>query len=612
MSDSRRKVLLVQLPIPPPGPQPIRGNVPLAAGYLKLLAENRGLGEAFAIEILAPSLANTLGDQGLVEEILGRQPWLVGFTCYLWNIGRTLWIAEQLKQARPDIGVVLGGPEITDDNAWVLAHPAVDYAAIGEGEQTFAELLQSLRTRHSSTAGGIADFHGTVAGLWSRGCAGMPLPRAPLKNLDEISSPYLAGILDAAEEQTLFLETVRGCAFRCKFCYYPKSYDALYFVSPERVAENLEYAVRHEVKEIVLLDPTLNQRRDLADFLRLLARYNANRQWTCFGELRAEGINAEKARLLREANFAEVEVGLQSLDPRAQQLMDRTVSLKAFERGAKALLDEGITVRVDLILGLPGDTPDSIRRGIEYLEHSKLYSEVQVFNLSILPGTAFRHEAQQLGLRYQPRPPYYVLETPTLSLEQLYELMDEAQEAFQLEFDPSAPPSLEPIETTGLAAASAGPLRAWRIDLDGQSDDLPPAARWAQAFTLTLRSSDFDRTYRHAADLVRRVMAPNPHSSLDVILEPTGDPKCLTRRTLASILDACFGDSTYLDMYYSMHPNRLLGAKRLVVVLPLSQREQFGSAWIEEVGDFATIVWRGGLPPGAVEIGLSAHEQRIP
>ena len=140
----RRTVVLVQLPIPPLGPEPIRGNVPLAAGYLKLFAEQRGLGSYYAIDILPTPLANTLGDHALVAALAEREPWLVGFTCYLWNIERTLWIARELKRRRPETHVVLGGPEITADNAWVLEHDAYDFAVIGEGEQTFANLLLAL------------------------------------------------------------------------------------------------------------------------------------------------------------------------------------------------------------------------------------------------------------------------------------------------------------------------------------------------------------------------------------------------------------------------------------------------------------------------------------
>src|SRR5687767_14825299 len=117
MSAIPRKVVLLQLPIPPAGPLPIRGNIPLAAGYLKLLAGTRGLETAgYDIEIFPPRLANSLGDVALVEAILERRPWMVGLTCYLWNIERSLWIAEELKRRRPELLILLGGPEITADN----------------------------------------------------------------------------------------------------------------------------------------------------------------------------------------------------------------------------------------------------------------------------------------------------------------------------------------------------------------------------------------------------------------------------------------------------------------------------------------------------------------
>src|SRR5207253_2933947 len=93
---TRRRVLLVQLPIPPLGPAPIRGNVPLAAAYLQLYAERKGLSPFYEIDLLPAAQANTLGDRAFVETLAARDPWLVGFTCYLWNIERTLWIAREL------------------------------------------------------------------------------------------------------------------------------------------------------------------------------------------------------------------------------------------------------------------------------------------------------------------------------------------------------------------------------------------------------------------------------------------------------------------------------------------------------------------------------------
>ncbi len=603
--------LLVQLPIPPPGPQPIQGNVPLAAAYLKLFAQRRGL-QGWQIEILPAQLCNRLGDRALVAAILDRKPQLVGFTCYLWNIERTIWIAGQLKarapctHGRPEIRVLLGGPEITCDNRWVLEEPAIDLAVIGEGEQTFVDLLAALGAGRPAAG---------IPGLWNRG--GSLPPRPALTDLDLVSSPYIEGILDAAEEQTMLMETSRGCRYRCKFCYYPKSYDSISRMSAGQIEANLRHACQRGVKEIYLLDPTLNQRPDFAGLLRLLAQGNPDGQFTYSAELRAEGIRAETARLLREANFQEVEVGLQSVDPAAQKLMGRHVSLEAFQRGARAMLDEGIRVRVDLILGLPGDTVDSVRRGLEYLDRQRPFSELQVFNLSILPGTEFRQTAGDLGLEYQPRPPYYMLKTPTLDLEDLYGLMEEAQDVFGIVFDALPPPEIGTGEGAGSpkegmrderfgmrAAENGGGLatagfdlerhtqRSLIIDLDAPvSMTLPAASDRSLAFTLWLKSADFRGRVAEAAGLLRQVLVDNPHTTLQVILEPAGDPRHLTAEVLETLLAASHESLSYLDWFYSLHPVRLLGAKRLVVLLPAAMEESLDEAWLDEVEDRATIHW---------------------
>ncbi|HVX11888.1 MAG TPA: radical SAM protein [Pirellulales bacterium] len=576
----KRRVLLVQLPIPPVGHEPIRGNVPLAAGYLKLMARQHGLESKYEIEIFPATEANTLGDGALLAAILDRRPWLVGFTCYLWNVDRTLWLAGELKRLAPGIKVMLGGPEITADNAWVLQHEAVDFAAIGEGEQTFCELLADLAVR--------PQVERTIDGLFVRGRdPSTPIPfRRPLPRLDVISSPYLAGILDAADERMLLLETVRGCIFKCKFCYYPKSYDSLYFLSPEKVVANLEHARQRGAQEVVLLDPTLNQRRDFTELLKLLIEGNHDRQFTYFGELRAEGITPQIAAMLRTANFTEVEIGLQSVDPAAQELMDRKNNLKAFERGVRALLDVGIQVKVDLIVGLPGDTRASVRRGLDYLCESGLYSSLQVFNLAVLPGTAFRQEADLLGLKFQPRPPYYVLSTPTLGLEDFYELMREAQERLDIEYDPLPPPRLDFDDC-------CAPLSVIRLDLDRATPpSLPPTESLAQALTLWLRSPDFDRDRDRVVRVIEHVLLENPFTTLAVVFEPTADPRSLSTSTLDASLRACFHRPTYLDRFYAVQPGRPKAAKRLIVLAPFSQRADLED-WAQDIGELADVVWRG-------------------
>jgi radical SAM superfamily enzyme YgiQ (UPF0313 family) len=603
---SRRRVLLVQLPIPPLGPGPIRGNVPLAAAYLKVFAEGLGLAHDYDIELFPSAAANALGDRALAAALAERRPWLVGFTCYLWNVERTLWVARELRRLRPGVRVVIGGPEVTTDNAWLLETTEYDYSVLGEGEQTFANLLLALANDDAPPV--------PIAGLYVAPSSTprfrpdrLPGSRKPLSDLSRLGSPYLAGVLDAADERLVLLETTRGCVFRCKFCYYPKAYPDQYFLPAETVRAVLRHASERGAEEVVLLDPTLNQRRDFEDFLRLLIAGNPGQRFSYFGELRGEGITPRTAALLREASFTEVEVGLQSVEPEAMTRMDRLNNLRAFERGVRAMLAEGIRVKVDLIVGLPGDTPESVRRGLGYLRENGFAGDVQVFNLAVLPGTAFRHEAAELGLAFQPRPPYYVLQTPTLSRTDLFGLMQEAQQSLGVEFDPAPRPVLD-------LDASAEPVPLWRVDLDGPPTPAPPPENRSQAFTLWLRSARFAEHERRIAALSREVLAANPFTTLQVVLDPCSSlpPSAIARdlpaRLLSSLLSACQESPTYLDRFYALQPGRPVGAKRLVVLLPLSLRTRLPDEWLDEVGALATLVWQTERPGDDVEATMEADE----
>ncbi len=289
------------------------------------------------------------------------------------------------------------------------------------------------------------------------------------------------------------------------------------------------------------------------------------------------------------------------------------------------MLDLGIKVKVDLIIGLPGDTVESVRRGIDYIHRSGLYSQVQVFNLAVLPGTAFREEAKQLGLVFQDRPPYYVIETPTLSTHEMYDLMSEAEDVFETEFDPLPEvqwPAIggewsERMAGDGIAGLRASPLETegpeirdivsnWCINLDNESCHESPAATRTQAFTLWLRSSSFDSHRRRAAAIVEQVLADNPFTTLQIVLEPVGNPEHLSLATCDAIMEAAMKNPTYLDRFYSVQPGQFKGAKRIVIALPQGDEKSLDTQLRNTIGQIATIMTMS--PPELVAESLLARQ----
>jgi hypothetical protein len=143
--------------------------------------------------------------------------------------------------------------------------------------------------------------------------------------------------------------------------------------------------------------------------------------------------------------------------------------------------------------------------------------------------------------------------------------MQEAQDVFDVEFDAPPPPVLDFADGAGLA-------RVRRVDLDGPPTPAPPSERRAQAFTLWARSAHFDAHFEELARCVRTLLTDNPHTTLQVVLEPPHDADAgqvqrqLSPRRLASLVSVCQENPTYLDKFYALQPGRTGGAKRLVLL----------------------------------------------
>jgi hypothetical protein len=392
-------VLLLQLPVPRLNYGVQTGNIPLGAACLKLAA---GTLSRTRVDILPESHCSYLGDAALIDILVARKPDIVGFTVYCWNLQRSLFFAKKLKESFSP-RIIFGGPEITPDNS-LLDSEHIDFLVFGEGEAVFRHLLQDQK-------------------FWQKQKAAQPAG-AIFKNSP---SPYIHDLLEPEIENMMLLETQRGCPYRCGYCYYNKSHKGVSFADEALLLKGIQWAIDHEVKELYLLDPSLNVRPGLKNLLKKISALNKARRLALISEIRAEAVDAQLADLFAAAGFSWFEIGLQSTNPRALKIMNRPTRIKGFAQGAAHLKKRGIVPAIDLIAGLPGDDLQGFSRTVEFVIENDLQDDVQVFPLSVLPGTDFRLRSKELGLRFEKSPPYTLLENPTFCADDMLMAFDHAE-----------------------------------------------------------------------------------------------------------------------------------------------------------------------------------------
>jgi tRNA A37 methylthiotransferase MiaB len=544
-----KKLRLVQLPVPPPAALAATGNVPLAAGCLAV--SGRGLGAD--IEVVAPEVTDSLGDTQLADFVARDEPDFLGLSLYLWNCERSLHLAREVKRRSPRTKVLVGGPEVSADNPFVLRQQGFDVAVSGEAEDTFALLLQKLLASE--------DLRG-LPGVAVRGPLGLsafgPQPAANFE-LAKYPSPYLEDLVPVDPRRSTYVETVRGCRSHCTFCFYPRSSSVLRTLDVPGSAR-LVAALRDKgAREVVFLDPTFNHRPQFDELLDALAAENPARALTFFAEVRAEGLTAEHARKLKRAGFDRLEIGLQSVNRDTLKRVKRGGSPEKVAEAARMLHGEGIGLLVDLIVGLPGDKPDDVLRGIDFLEAHGLASEAQVFPLSLLPGTAMRATAAEDGVEFDPAPPYRVKRTATFSPDDLRETLAKAEARLGRRLDEWPRPHL----------------------CDGGLDGFKPQLPGPQHAALWFSGRDLFEKRARLLSAVGARLAIDPYATLDVVLAPA-DPFPL------DLLEAL---RAKLDGAPRSYASRALAHRgedlqhRLAVVL----REDFDASWMDAIREYAQV-----------------------
>ena len=384
------------------------GHFSLANGYLKAYVhEDRSLRHRVDLDLVDFAVENHDARQALFY-LSQRMPRVLGLSCYCWNMEVNLELARIYKAVAPASLIVLGGPEVGPiAERYLRDNYAVDLVVRGEGEATFRELLRHL----AAGDGALEEIHGIS---YRRDGTVISTPdRPPIADLEEIPSPYLTGVL-APRDRVTYVETSRGCPYRCAYCYEGRHFPGVRFFSERRIQREIETVVRTPgVRSFHLVDSVFNLNKGrLRRLARLISEVNQTGAQILTVEILADLVDEETTELLRLANVASVETGPQTVHADTLALMRRPHRADAFARGVRLLRQAGIEVLCDLIIGLPGDNffrfAQSIREVMELRPTTLVFSI-----LHVLPGTDLYEDPPHYGLRFDARAPHLVIDTDT-------------------------------------------------------------------------------------------------------------------------------------------------------------------------------------------------------
>ncbi len=344
--------------------------------------------------------------------LLAEDPDVIAFSVYLWNRRATLELVDALAVARPGLRIVLGGPEVSfDGGALFEAHPGLSALVRGEGEVPFKALLAGWQ--RGEPLGAISRL------TWrddNRLRVGEDGP--PLAELDDIPSPFRAGLVDL-NRGFIYLETSRGCPYRCSFCMSALDERVRAF-SMSRVQSDLRLLMEQRVAKIKLVDRTFNYDPQRArQIFQFILDHNHGSHFHF--EIGAHLLDEATLELLRRVppGTFQFEIGVQSTFDKTLDTINRPISLEMLEKNVRQLKADGrIHLHLDLVAGLPGESYADLLASIDRV--AALHPDhLQIEPVKVLPGSPLRRNAGPYGLRFDPHPPYTVLGTSDFTFEEL-------------------------------------------------------------------------------------------------------------------------------------------------------------------------------------------------
>ncbi len=340
----------------------------------------------------------------IAKELSKQSIDLIGLSIYLFN---REWMNEFLYHFRifsPNTTIFAGGPE-------TIAHPeelislGCSFLLLGEGEESSTVAIKKWLKGEEIVGDGIY--------TQLRPNTKIAFP----KELKYLHSVLLHPSIELDDYSGILWELTRGCPFNCAFCFESKGTRSVRNYDFERIEKELHHIIENEVTHVFVLDPTFNMEKERTiQLLTFLVKKSPQDIHYTF-EIRAELLNAPSAALFGKL-YCSLQIGLQSSNVAVLKRINRQFNPSLFKEKINLLHKNNVVFGLDLIIGLPDDTLESFLESIDYTLSLKP-SNIDIFLLSLLPGTELFDKKDDFAISYQHHTPYELIESQTMSKEDI-------------------------------------------------------------------------------------------------------------------------------------------------------------------------------------------------
>ncbi len=322
-------------------------------------------------------------------------PQVVGITSFSINLPVASRILQAVKRLNPEAVTVWGGPHVSFDDQDILHHhPWVDAIARGEGEETLVEFVDRLKRGRGFDA---------VPGITWRGVDGnlhRNPPRPFGEDLDQLPRPAWH-LLKISQYRTFgdgaSVLTSRGCPHRCVFCVGRKMIGARgRFRNAAAVVDEMEALVTLGFRKIRVEDDLFTYRRDRAlTICKELDRRKLSLRWRAYA--RVDTVDPELLKWMKKTGCERILFGAESGSPEILTRIRKGITPEQTRQAVEMTRREGIGVLASFVLGLPGETPQTLRQTLEFAESLKVPYTLNL--LTPYVGTEIRERAEEWGIR---------------------------------------------------------------------------------------------------------------------------------------------------------------------------------------------------------------------